>query len=144
MNVEAEVLSLINRIIEEMKKMRFDAEKVFLNGDCGNLYTILARKFPNMATPYLVYYQNEPYHILTKINEKFYDITGETTLEKYINYVKEHNYYRHGEDDFRIEKLPKDTEYISKMSNQYEVDENYEESIADSAIKLLEIILSRR
>jgi len=59
-------LFLINEI-----NLSFDgAEYIYKNGSCYQLYKILESVFPN-AKPY---YKDD--HVVTKINGKYYDITG--------------------------------------------------------------------
>lgn len=47
------------------------SQQVYTNGSCYHFYLILKQVFPQA----LPYYDND--HIITKIDDKFYDITGE-------------------------------------------------------------------
>lgn len=58
-------------------------EDIFLKGSCLNLYLILRNIFPE-AVPY---YNSD--HIITKIDDRFYDIKGTVLDNKdYIPYEK--------------------------------------------------------
>lgn len=128
-NIENEVIELIEFIKQNMKDMRLDAEDVFLNGNCGDLYKIFVSKFSKYTTPFLIRYKNEPYHIVTRIQGKFYDITGETDLKKYTNYVKEKNRnYRFEERDFEMEQLSVADNLLQKMCGMYRYNEDYNQS----------------
>lgn len=144
-NLEQEVIELINFIKKEMREMNLDATDVFLNGNCGNLYQILAKEFGPIAKPYLIKYDGKQSHMLIKIQDIFYDITGKTTLEEYIEYVKTHNRgVSFNNSDFKIEELQLDSIYINKMRNMYDYDEDYEESRISSQMgKLLSKISER-
>lgn len=127
MTIEERVNELIEAITNELKGTRtLDAKDVFLNGNCGNMYTIFAKYFgPKEAVvPYRISYKGEPYHIVSKIGEDFYDITGKTSLEQYIEYVKTSKGNRglsFDERDFSIEEIPiqEREEAISQQSNAY-------------------------
>ena len=130
MNLEKEVLELIEFIKQKMSEMEDqdyrDASKVFLNGNCGNLYELFCKKFSKYATPFLITYREEPYHIVTKIGKYMYDITGRTDLISYINYIREHNYdYRNAPaSEFQIEELSVIDPRLDKMKNMYNYGKN--------------------
>ncbi len=50
----------------------------YLNGACYELYFKLLGKFQNA----ICYYNSD--HVITKINEKFYDITGEVKKSNHL------------------------------------------------------------
>lgn len=129
---EEKVNELLTEIKSKMKEMNLDAEKVFLNGNCGNMYTIFANYFSNKAVvPYLISYENYPYHIVTQIDGELYDITGKTSLDKYVDYVQKNNeYITHSPEKFDISKIEiQDREdKVRRMSDMYDYDENYNQS----------------
>lgn len=128
-NLKEEVMELLNFIRTKMKEMNLDAEDVFLNGNCGDLYKIFVSKFSKYTTPFLIRYKDEPYHIVTRIQDKIYDITGETDLEKYIEYIKRENKnYNFDEKAFTIEQLSVADNLLHKMCGMYKYDENYGQS----------------
>ena len=135
------VLELIEFIRNETKRIdpKLDPVNVFLNGNCGNLANMLMEKFPSLAQPYVIYYEKYPYHVVTKIGEKFYDITGETDIKKYNEYLNEHNRNPFDEEDFEI----KEASYydVRRQSDKYGYDENFGQSrIADQMEKLHEVV----
>lgn len=73
---QRQILNLIAEIRNSHSKM----EEIFLNGSCLNFHMILRSVYP----------ESEPYfninHIITKIDDKFYDITGIVNPEGYIPY----------------------------------------------------------
>ena len=132
-SLEDEILEFIEKIRDKMASMKLDAVDVFYNGNCGNLYQLLAKRFSqhHAVIPHLIIYREVPQHIVSEIEGKLYDITGETSLEKYIQYVKEHNYGKFEDKDFSIKPLvvPKDRMYYtSKMADMYRYNDEYEQS----------------
>lgn len=135
------VLSLIECIKEAIRRIdpKLDPVDVFVNGNCGNLATMLSEKFPNLAKPYIIYYEKYPYHVVTKIGEKFYDITGETDIKKYNKYLNEHNRNPFKEEKFEI----KEAGYydVRKQSDKYRYNEDFEQSEIEAQMdKLYEVI----
>lgn len=144
MDIENEVLELIDFIKEKMKEMNLDAQDVFLNGNCGNLYKILVSKFSKYTEPYVIKENNYPLHIVTKIQGKFYDITGETSLEKYLEYVKTHNSTRIKDEDFSIDKCSVADPILNQMCDMYRYNEEFEQSeIENQMSNLLSAIKTR-
>ncbi len=141
-NLNVEVMELIEIIKRKMQEMNLDAENVFLNGNCGDLYKIFVSKFSKYTTPFLITYNKLPYHIVTRIQDKFYDITGETDLDKYIEYVKKNNFIANiDESKFEIEQLSVANTLLHKMCGMYKYNEDYEQSeISNEMNKLLEYI----
>lgn len=141
--IEEKVNELIDFIKNCMKKMNLDAEHVFLNGNCGNLYTIFDNYLKKEAViPYEILHKGWPCHIVTKIQDDFYDITGKTSLEKYIQYVVDHRsnpLYEYNSEDFEIRQIGiEGRKYrIEQQSDMYRYDENYDESaISNEMYKL--------
>ena len=135
------VLELIEFIKAETKRIdsKLDPVDVFVNGNCGNLATMLSEKFPNLAKPYIIYYEKYPYHVVTKIGEKFYDITGETDIKKYNKYLNEHNRSPFKEEKFEM----KEASYydVRRQSDKDRYTEDYEQSEIESQMdKLYEAI----
>lgn len=141
MGLEKEVLELIEFVKEKMKEMGYDATQVFLNGNCGNLYEIFCKKFSKYSIPFIITYKGEPYHIVTKIGEHMYDITGKTDLNSYIDYIRANNSdYRNAPDsDFQIEQVSVIDRRLGKMKNMYgyydDYDENFNTSFSQQKIK---------
>jgi len=144
MNIEKEIFELLDFIKDEMQEMDLNATKVFLNGNCGNLYKILVKKFPKSTIPFLISNKNIPYHIVTKINNKFYDITGETDLKKYIEYLRKANNKEYKEEDFEIKQLSVADELLNKMCDMYEYNEDYEQSEIENEMKKLLYKIEKR
>lgn len=65
------VLTVIERIRDSTPYMHV----IFTSGSCWHFYKILKAIFPD-AQPYYMYDDSNS-HVITKIGEKFYDITGE-------------------------------------------------------------------
>lgn len=140
--LEDEITEFIEKIKAKMSEMRLDAVDVFYNGNCGNLYQILAKHFSqhHAIIPYLITYEGKPMHIVSEIEGKLYDITGETSLEKYIHYVREHNSGQFDEKKFAIRKLEKAKErmyYSRRMADMYRYNEDYEQSEIENQMERL-------
>lgn len=130
--IDERVGELLTEIKNKMAEMNLDAENVFLNGNCGNLYTIFANFFTKEAVvPYEIIYEDIPYHIISKIGDNFYDITGKTSLKDYIQCLKERNPgMNFTESNFQIREIGiKDRSFrIRKQSDMYAYNEDYEQS----------------
>ena len=138
--VYKQVEELIEFIKKEMKEMYLNAEKVFLNGNCGNLYMIFAKQFPKYTTPYLISYKGVPYHMVSRIGERFYDITGETSLDKYSDKMAELNkYMKVDKNDFDIRQLSVADDIIrfKRMCNMYRYNDDYEQSEIENEMNAL-------
>lgn len=100
-NINEEVIYWINFIKNRLAEMRLDATEIFLNGDCGNMFSIFSKIFEDKElTPHCIYYKKEhPYHIVTEIEGRLYDITGETSLEKYCKYLNDNNIKQYNIED---------------------------------------------
>lgn len=61
----------VERFISVVSDSFIGSQQVYTEGSCYHFYLILKEVFPD-AEPY---YDED--HIITKINDKFYDITGE-------------------------------------------------------------------
>lgn len=143
--LNSEVLKLIEFIKTEIKRIDPDLEPVdiFLNGNCGDLASILSEEFPDLAQPYVIRYKKrDPYHIVTKIGDKFYDITGETDISKYNKYLNTHNRRSFEEKDFEI--LKAGLYDVMIQSGKYIYNEYLERSeIKDQMKELREAIRNR-
>jgi len=64
-------MSKIEQFISTIRDSFIGSQQVYTEGSCYHFYLILKEVFPD-AKPY--YDEN---HIITEINGKFYDITGE-------------------------------------------------------------------
>ena len=64
--------------VESLRESYPGAEKMFMEGGCYRLYHILKAIFP-MAR---AYYDSN--HIITRIDDSYYDITGEVKKEKHL------------------------------------------------------------
>lgn len=82
MNRHKEILTFI-RLIRESHP---DMVNIYTLGSCWNFYLILKDRFPG-AIPYY-----EIGHIITKIDGRFYDITGEI-LELEKEFLPFHGFY---------------------------------------------------
>lgn len=76
-----DVLNFISLIRETANE---EMVRIFTCGGCYRFYLILKKAFPN-AMPYMVSGNNGIKHIVTKINNNFYDING---LYENINELK--------------------------------------------------------
>ena len=134
MNIEEKVNELIEFLTKKLKESRgLDAQTVFLNGNCGNMYTVFSEFFiKESVIPYRITYKDEPYHIISKIGENFYDITGKTSLEQYIEYLRENSDDKNYDaNDFKLEEIPVNKRWsnVREQSNgyYYGYDEKYED-----------------
>ena len=59
--------------LKELRQANPIFEDIYLYGSCLNLYHVLKIVFPSAVC----YYGQVPGHVITKIDDKFYDITGE-------------------------------------------------------------------
>jgi hypothetical protein len=60
-----------NALIQTIRDSFIGSQQVYTEGSCYHLYLILKTVFPD-ALPYY-----DGYHVVTKIGDKYYDITGE-------------------------------------------------------------------
>lgn len=74
MNSHQNILVFIAKIRESHPTM----ENIFKYGSCINFHWILKHVYPNAK----IYYNGD--HIITKIEEKYYDITGEVDPKRYL------------------------------------------------------------
>lgn len=65
-------------IINTIRDSFIGAEEVYTKGSCYQFYKILKIMFPEA----ICYY--DCYHVITKIGDKYYDITGEIDGSKHI------------------------------------------------------------
>ena len=72
-------------IIKTIRESFIGAEYVYTNGSCFQFYLILRRIFPHA----IAYYNGD--HVITLINNRMYDITGEIRETKgYIPFCLSH------------------------------------------------------
>lgn len=64
-------MNKVEEFIATIRDSFIGSQQVYTEGSCYHFYLILKQVFPD-AKPYY-----DTYHILTKIDGKFYDITGE-------------------------------------------------------------------
>lgn len=144
MTTEEMVNELLNEIKTKLKQIdsRLDAEEVFLNGNCGNMYIMFAEYFfPKAVVPYMCSYKDEERHIITEIDGEFYDITGKTDLNKYIKYVQDNDKKNiYNAEDFSIKKIElHEREYkVGKRCNMYDYDDLFGESMISNQMFRLE------
>lgn len=62
----------VERFIELIKSLDTHIETACLHGACYKFYKVLSRVYPN-ATPYM---NNERNHVVTRVGNGLYDITG--------------------------------------------------------------------
>ncbi|MCL2228884.1 MAG: hypothetical protein FWC00_03585 [Firmicutes bacterium] len=67
------VLEFIRQVFKKEEEARRNAKDVYLGGNCGNLFRLLKSEFPE-AIAYHVKFKRG--HIVTLIQDKFYDING--------------------------------------------------------------------
>ncbi len=72
--------------IRTVRNSFIGADKVYKNGSCYQFYKILKTVFPEAKA----YYNVD--HCITKISNKYYDITGEV---EYTNHLLVDKYYDH-------------------------------------------------
>lgn len=68
----------VEQFIATIRDSFEDSVKVYTQGSCYEFYLILKQVFPE-AIPY--YDEN---HFITRIGDKYYDITGEVEKERHI------------------------------------------------------------
>lgn len=74
--MEDKVLNVINAINKiESRYNKRDAKEVYLRGNCGAYYLMLSHIFEE-AIPCAVFADNEAIHVLTKIDNNYYDAKG--------------------------------------------------------------------
>jgi len=61
----------VEKFISVIRDSFIGSQQVYTEGSCYHFYLILKQVFPEAE----LYY--DTYHVITKINNKFYDITGE-------------------------------------------------------------------
>lgn len=81
-------MDVIN-IINALRKTDKSIEVIYMNGSCYRFHLFLKELYPN-AIPYM---SQDKDHVITKINNEFYDITGK---------VEEESYYPFTDDDFKL------------------------------------------
>ena len=134
--LQQEVLDTIDYIKNVHQTNNGDPMEVFRNGNCGNIYTFLSKEFPEKAIPCGIYRFRELLHIITKIEDKYYDISGEVTLEKYIKYLLETNEaYSSNPSHYVIEEIS--IEKVESLSNNYKAITGMRNSDKKTARKII-------
>lgn len=72
-------MSKVEQFISTIRDSFIGSQQVYTEGSCYHFYLILKEVFPN-AKPY---YDED--HIITEIDNKFYDITGEVRRESRLS-----------------------------------------------------------
>lgn len=90
----------VEDVITAIRESFNGADYVYTNGSCYKFYKILKTIFPNAKA----YYNSD--HVITKINGKYYDITGEVRITNHIS-VDEH--YSHEKLDTLIFEINETT-----------------------------------
>jgi hypothetical protein len=93
--------------ITEIRNSNPIMEEIFMQGSCCNLYFILKSIFPNASA----YFNLD--HVITKIDNKFYDITGEVSPTGYSPIEEWFDEYK---DDEGLKNGPM---YIAEEKSQY-------------------------
>jgi len=71
-------MNKIEKFIESIRNSFEDSIKVYTQGSCYEFYLILKQVFPKA----IAYYNED--HVITRIGNKYYDITGEVKKEKHL------------------------------------------------------------
>ena len=77
----------INKIIDTFREIVPDAEYRYTNGGCFQFYRLL-HSIDDSAEPY---YDGD--HVITRIDDKFYDVTGEVECGRHLPMMDEPNTY---------------------------------------------------
>lgn len=125
--------------------IKFYAKKIFMNGNCGNLFTFLhmiAKKYKVKATPYRIWNGNEPMHIVTEISGKYYDINGEYSsieecLDNYFENITNRNEYKR--ENFQMSKASLDE--VNEQSNGYGYEEYDGFDVDDTEYKIVRSLM---
>jgi len=73
----------VEKFISTIRDSFIGSQQVYTEGSCYHFYLILKEVFPNAECWY------DQDHVLTKIDGKFYDITGEVKLNSRMSKYKE-------------------------------------------------------
>lgn len=80
------ILRTLEQIKEISRKLGWNAEEVFMYGECGSLFHIMDALFHEEVSAYGLYLHGyNLQHILIFYNGCYYDINGEFTIAKFIN-----------------------------------------------------------
>lgn len=101
-----------DKIIDFLRELRnsgCNVEDMYLNGSCLNLYKILKVLYPESEP----FYDPIVGHIVTKIDDKYYDIRG-------VSYKKSHFLpYNHSSLGWTRKKFVRSYVHMSKKTNPY-------------------------
>ena len=134
MNREAEILRTIEFIrLQEFKRLR-NPMKVYVFGNCGNLYFLLKKAFPD-AIPYLSKTRKYGEHIITCIDGKFYDIRGklalpqdilidtkETALSEVMNMTNNYERKHERERKYMLKNMKKLCEFLKGKKRMFAIE----------------------
>lgn len=86
MNKILRTLEQIREVSIKPRKLGWNAEEVFMYGECGSLFHIMDELFHEEVSAYGLYlYGYNLQHILIFYNGCYYDINGEFDIAKFIN-----------------------------------------------------------
>lgn len=77
----------ILRFIASIRNSFPESVKTYTQGCCFGFHLILKEVFPDATA----YYNSD--HVITKVDDKFYDITGEVTGEGYLPMIGHYTTY---------------------------------------------------
>lgn len=86
------------QILEFLKELRNAnpvIEDIFLAGSCTNLYFILKSICPDASA----YFNGD--HVITKINYRYYDITGEVDNDDYVPLIAVYSDKYHNDESIK-------------------------------------------
>ena len=69
------IMTNVEKVISAIRDSFIGSQQVYTEGSCYHFYLILKSIFPEAEAWY------NSYHVITKIGDKFYDITGEVNME---------------------------------------------------------------
>lgn len=69
----------VEKFIATVRDSFIGSQQVYTEGSCYHFYLILKQVFPDAQA----YYDSD--HVITKIDDRFYDITGEVRGDGYLN-----------------------------------------------------------
>lgn len=97
MNQERKILTFIRRVRESHKAMPY----IFTKGSCLNFYMILKLVFVEAKG----YYNSD--HVITRLNDKYYDINGEMPLEEVVlgAYLPLDDYFVEGVQETKLAEM---------------------------------------
>jgi hypothetical protein len=98
------------KFIQIIRNSFIGADKVYTNGSCYQFYKILKSVFPQAKG----YYNVD--HVITEINGKYYDITGEVKRDNHLLIDEHFSHKKLNKLKFKIEIF--DEEIIAEMKEK--------------------------